>query len=116
MKSYEVEPGPWHKRCQALHEFQWRHHDVGGAVPIRAFQLQHDIAGTVEFEPFIGDGGAGDIAAQLFELIAENSYYKRPFLSISKVPYTRSVATHTGHWPEIVPFCTLKCPISQQFC
>jgi hypothetical protein len=28
--------------------------------------LQYDIAGAVEFEPFIGDGGAGDVAVQLF--------------------------------------------------
>ena len=27
----------------------------------------------------------------------EDSYYKRPFLSISKVSNTRNVATHTGH-------------------
>ena len=62
MKPDEVEPGPWHEGGQALHKFQWRHDDVGGAVPVGAFQLQYDIAGTVEFEPFIGDGGAGDIA------------------------------------------------------
>ena len=29
--------------------------------------------------------------------VLDNSYYKRPFLSISKVPNTRRVATHTGH-------------------
>ena len=38
-----------------------------------AFHLQYDITGTIEFEPFIGDGGAGDIAAQLFELVALTS-------------------------------------------
>ena len=32
--------------------------------------MQYDITGTVEFEPFIGDGRAGNIAAQLFELVA----------------------------------------------
>ena len=31
MESYEVEPGPWYKRGQALHKFQWRHDDVGDA-------------------------------------------------------------------------------------
>ena len=35
-----------------------------------AFELQHDIAGAVELEPFVGDGGACDIAAQLFEFVA----------------------------------------------
>jgi hypothetical protein len=31
---------------------------------VRAFQLPHDIAGAVELEPFLGDGGACDVAAQ----------------------------------------------------
>ncbi len=39
-----------------------------GSISIRSFQLQHDIAGAVECEPFIGDGRAGDVAAQLLEL------------------------------------------------
>ena len=33
---------------------------------VRAFELQHDIAGVVEFEPFIVAGGAGDVTAELF--------------------------------------------------
>ena len=69
MESYEVEPGPWYKRGQALHELQWRHNDVGGAILIRAFQLQYNVTGAVEFEPFIGDGGACNIAAQLLEFV-----------------------------------------------
>ncbi len=73
MESYEVESGPWYKRGQALHELQWRHDDVGGAILIRAFELQHNITGAVEFEPFIGDGRAGDIAAQLLELVTLTS-------------------------------------------
>ncbi len=40
-----------------------------GPIFIRGFQLQHDIAGAVECEPFIGDGRAGDVATQLLELI-----------------------------------------------
>ena len=70
MKSYEVEPGPWYEGGQALHKFQWPHHDVGGTVAVRAFELQYDITGAVEFEPFIGDGGAGDVAALLLEFVA----------------------------------------------
>jgi hypothetical protein len=30
---------------------------VGGAILVRAFELQYDIAGAVEFERFIGNGG-----------------------------------------------------------
>ncbi len=69
MEASEIEPGPWHMGGQALHELERGHNDVGGAVPVGAFQLQHDIAGAVEFEPFIGDGRTCDVAAQLFELV-----------------------------------------------
>ena len=48
MKPDEVEPGPWHEGGQALHKFQWSHHDVGGVVAVRAFELQYDITGAVE--------------------------------------------------------------------
>jgi hypothetical protein len=40
---------------------------VGGTVLIRALESQHDIAGTIEFEPFIGDGGTGDVAVKLLQ-------------------------------------------------
>ena len=43
---------------------------MGGAVAEGALQLQHDLAGAITLEPFIGDGGARDVAAQAFELLA----------------------------------------------
>jgi hypothetical protein len=36
---------------------------MGGPVVVGAFELQHDIAGTVECQSFVGNGGAGDVAA-----------------------------------------------------
>jgi hypothetical protein len=42
---------------------------VRRAVLVGGFELQHDVAGAVAFEPFIGDGGAGDRAAQVFEFL-----------------------------------------------
>jgi hypothetical protein len=45
---------------------------MGGAVFVRTLQLQHDLAGAITFEPFVGDGRPGDIAAeplQFFTLI-----------------------------------------------
>ncbi len=57
MESYEVEPGPWHKRGQALHERQWRHDDVGGAILTRTFQLQYNITGTVAFDRSLAIAG-----------------------------------------------------------
>ena len=43
---------------------------MGGAVVVRALELQHDLAGAIAFEPFVGNRGAGDIAAQAFEFLA----------------------------------------------
>ena len=40
----EVQPRARHQGGQALHEFQRRHDDVGGAVSEGALQLQHDLA------------------------------------------------------------------------
>jgi hypothetical protein len=40
---------------------------VGGAVAQGALQLQHDLAGAITLEPFVGNGGARDIAAQAHE-------------------------------------------------
>ena len=69
METYQIEPRPWHEGVQALHEFERGHDDVSGAVPVRTFELQYDIAGAVEFEPFVGDGGAYNVAAQLLEFV-----------------------------------------------
>ncbi len=62
----EVEPGSWHQGGQTLHEFERGQDDMSRSIFIGAFQLQHDITGAVECEPFVGDSGAGDVAAQLF--------------------------------------------------
>jgi hypothetical protein len=35
-----------------------------------SFQLQHDIAGTITLEAFVGDRRAGDIAAQVLQFLA----------------------------------------------
>ena len=43
---------------------------MGGAVAEGALQLQHDLAGAITLEPFVGNGGARDIAAQALELRA----------------------------------------------
>jgi hypothetical protein len=35
-----------------------------------ALELEHDLAGWIALEPSVGDGRAGDMAAQAFELLA----------------------------------------------
>ena len=34
---------------------------------VGTLQLQHDLAGAVAFEPFVGDGRPSDIAAELLQ-------------------------------------------------
>ena len=68
MEANQMQPWPRHECGQALHELQRRHDDVGGAVAPRAFELQHDLARWIALEPLVGNGRAGDIAAQTFEL------------------------------------------------
>ena len=70
VKTDQMQARTRHQRGQALHEFQRRHLDVRGAVTPGAFELQHDIACAIALEPFVGDRGAGDIAAQAFEFLA----------------------------------------------
>src|SRR3954467_15997941 len=43
---------------------------MGGAVAPGALELQHDLACAIALEPLVGNGRAGDIAAQAFELLA----------------------------------------------
>lgn len=70
MKARQVQARARHQSCQALHEFQRRHPDVRGAVAPGALQLQHDVTRRIFLEPLVGDRGAGDVAAQPFELLA----------------------------------------------
>src|SRR5215831_18545658 len=43
------------------------HDDMGGAVFVQTLQLQHDLAGAITLEPFVGDGRPADIAAELLQ-------------------------------------------------
>ena len=69
MEANEMEPGAWDECGQALHELQGRHHDMGCAIAIGCLQREHHLPGTVECQPLVGHGGAGDIPAQVFEFL-----------------------------------------------
>ena len=43
---------------------------MSGAIAVRGFQLQHDLAGPGAAEPFVAEGGTGDVAAQPFKFLA----------------------------------------------
>ncbi len=67
MEANEMEPGTGDEGGQALEEFQWAHHEMGGAIAVRGFELEDDIAGRGAAHPFVAEGGACDIATQMFE-------------------------------------------------
>src|SRR3954467_6561708 len=70
MEANQMQPGTRDQYGQALHDLQRRHHDMGGAVAPGTFELEHDLACAIALEPLVGNGRAGDIAAQAFELLA----------------------------------------------
>ena len=70
VKTDQMQARTRHQRGQALYEFQRRHLDVRGAVAPGAFELLHDITSAIALEPFIGNRGARDVAAQPFEFLA----------------------------------------------
>ena len=41
-----------------------QHHDAGDTVLVRTLELKHNITASVEFEPFISNGGAGVVTTQ----------------------------------------------------
>jgi hypothetical protein len=67
---------------------------MGGPAPVAAFELQHDSAVAIALEPFIGNRGAGDAAAQAFELLAlmhatkycRASFIKTPLAPVRFIP------------------------------
>ena len=64
MKANEMESGPRDKGGQALQEFQRRHHDMRGPIAVGRFELQDDLAGRGGAQPFVAQGGTGDIATE----------------------------------------------------
>jgi hypothetical protein len=70
MKAYQLQARSRHQWRQPLHELQRRHHEVGGAVAIRCFELEHHLPRAVHTQPFVGDGRARDLAGELFKLTA----------------------------------------------
>jgi len=48
-----------HKGRQALEEFQRAHDEMGGAIAVRGFELEHHLAGRGTAQPFVAEGGTG---------------------------------------------------------
>jgi hypothetical protein len=69
MEADQMQPRTGNQRGESLHEFQRRHHDMGRAISIGCLQCEHHLPGPIEYKTFIGDGGAGDVAAEVFEFL-----------------------------------------------
>ncbi len=67
MEANEMEPGPWDESRQALQEFQRAHHEMGGSIAVRRFELEDDLAGRCAAQPFVAQGRARDVATEAFE-------------------------------------------------
>ena len=102
--------------CQALHEFQRRHDEMGGTVFVRTLQLQHDIAGAATLEPLIGDRRTGDIAARvlkLFVLIGAPAY-RRMRLKPCALAHRSDVEGLSGTFCRLSTFCPARGPCAMR--
>ncbi len=84
MEANEMEAGTRDQGSQALQEFQWCHHDMRGAIAVRGFELQDDVAFWFASQPFMAKGGTGDVATEAFEGMPLNSLRKTDLLKIQK--------------------------------
>ena len=66
----EVQARTRYESCEPSDEIQGVEHDVGGAVVERLLELVDDLFSFVGRQPFVRDGGSGDIAAEFFQLVA----------------------------------------------
>ena len=51
------------------HQIEWIEHDMRRTVAKGLLEANDDLPTFVHREPFVGDGGSGDGAAELFELV-----------------------------------------------
>ncbi len=92
METNEMEPRPRDEGAQALQKFQGRHHDMRGPIAIRRFELQEDLAGRGAAQPFVAQGGAGDVATETFE----GRPLMRPAIHVGLK--AKALATDTARW------------------
>ena len=62
-----MQPGTRHEGGQVLQEFQRAHHEMGGAIAVRGFELEDDLAGWGPAQAFVAQGRARDVTTELFE-------------------------------------------------
>ena len=67
MEANEMEAGTRDQGGQALEEFERCHDDMRGAIAVGGFELQDDVAFLSASQPFVAQGGTGDVTRETFE-------------------------------------------------
>ncbi len=52
-----------------MEEFQRGHDEMSGAIAIRGFELEHNLAGRGTAQAFVAEGGARNVPTQAFEFL-----------------------------------------------
>ena len=75
METNEMEPRPRNQGRQPLQEFQGSHHDMGGAIAIRRFQLKNNLTGGRAAQSFVTMSWTRDIPTEALVLwFTENGH------------------------------------------
>ena len=64
-----MKPRTRDERGQALQEFQRGHHEMGGPIPVRGFELEVNLAGLGTAQPFVAEGRTRDVATEAFKFL-----------------------------------------------
>ena len=64
-----MESGTRDEGREALQEFQRAHHQMGRAIAVRGFELQHDLTGRGAAQAFVAQGRARDVTTELFAFL-----------------------------------------------
>lgn len=67
VETREIQSRARHQGSQAGNKVQRLQHDMRRPIPKQLFVAVHDSASIIDAEPFGGDGGSGNVAAQLFQ-------------------------------------------------
>jgi len=90
MEANGMESGTWDEGGQALQEFQEGHHEVGGPIAVRGFELEDNLAGWGAAQAFVAQGRTRDVATQSFEFLALRGSTRRLGMQ------TEPLSTHTS--------------------
>jgi hypothetical protein len=62
-----MKPGPGNQGGQALEKFEGGHDEMGGAVSVRGFEFEDNIALRSARQAFVAQSRTGDVSAEAFE-------------------------------------------------